>query len=154
MASVSGILAHGVDLTERQYAESALQASREALALAIDGAELGNVDCNMPLDKIVSLNDRCKEHFFLPSDVEVDFTLFYALLHPDDREPTRQAIERCLNARVQYNVEYRTVSPDGAYAGSTRSERATIEKMENPIVSMASQSISRNALSAKRRYRL
>ncbi len=111
-SSVVGILVHGVDLTERHRAERALQASKEALALAVDGAELGTFYCTMPLDKIV-WNDRCKEHFFLPHDAEVDIALFYSLLHPEDREPTRQAIERCLNERVQYNVEYRTVSPDG-----------------------------------------
>ena len=110
--SVSGILVHGVDVTERKRAEEALEKNTQALALAIEGAQLGTFYCEFPLDKIL-WNDLCKEHFFLPPDAEVDFDLFYSLLHPDDRERARLTIERALKNREQYNIEYRAVAPDG-----------------------------------------
>ena len=94
------------------FDEEARAARKERLQLAIEGAEIGTFYCEMPLGKIV-WNDICKDHFFLPLDAEIDFDLFYSRLHFDDREPTRQAIERALNERVPYNVEYRTVAPDG-----------------------------------------
>ncbi len=92
--------------------EQELRASKEALDLAINGAQLGTFYCDMPPNHIV-WNDTCKDHFFLPHDATVDFDLFYARLHPDDREPTRQAVMRCIEDGVQYNMEYRTVAPDG-----------------------------------------
>ena len=54
-----------------------------------------------------------KEHFHLPPDAEVTIETFYERLHPDDRERTRQAIETSIQKREAYDIEYRTVSPDG-----------------------------------------
>ncbi|MBV8378282.1 MAG: PAS domain-containing protein, partial [Verrucomicrobia bacterium] len=64
----------------------------------------------MPLDKIV-WNSRCKAHFWLPPEAEVDFELFYSILHPDDRERTREAVDACVWQGKIYDIEYRTVSP-------------------------------------------
>ncbi|MGO8671507.1 MAG: SpoIIE family protein phosphatase [Capsulimonadaceae bacterium] len=86
--------------------------SQENLRLAVDAARLGTFYCEWPFNKIV-WNDTCKDHFFLPHDAEVDFGLFYSLLHPDDREPARLAIDRSMAEHSEYNVEYRTVAPDG-----------------------------------------
>ena len=97
---------------EGRGAADALRKSQEDLQLAISAAQLGTFYCEWPLDKII-WNDTCMEHFFLAPDTEVDFSLFYSLLHPDDREPTRSAIERAMAERVEYNVEYRTLAADG-----------------------------------------
>ncbi len=101
-----------VDITARRQAEEDLRRSREDLRLAVAAARIGTFYCDWPLDKII-WNDTCKQHFFLPADADVDFALFYSLLHPDDREPTRRAIERALADRVEYDVEYRTLAADG-----------------------------------------
>ncbi len=100
------------DLTERRRAEESLRTSEERFALAVDAAELGTFHCPMPMGSIV-WNDKCKEHFWLPADAEVDFERFYAVIHPDDRDHTRAAIERALFEHQPYDVEYRTVAPDG-----------------------------------------
>ena len=96
----------------QERAEIALRASKEALDLAISAAQLGTFYCDFPLENIV-WNDTCMQHFFLPPDTVVNFDLFYSLLHPDDREPTRRAIEYSLSQKAQYNVQYRTLAPDG-----------------------------------------
>jgi len=110
--SKEGLAVFYRDVTARKRAEEDLRRSQEDLRLAIDAARLGTFYCDYPLDKIV-WNDTCKHHFFLPPDAYVDFTLFYSLLHPDDREPTRRAIEQAMEKRVAYDVEYRTSAPDG-----------------------------------------
>ncbi len=107
--SVPGVV---LDITARKKAEQSYQVTEQALALAVNGAELGTFYCNVPFDKII-WNDTCKQHFYLPPDAEVDFELFYSLLHADDRERTRLAVEKCMRDRVQYNVEYRVVGPQG-----------------------------------------
>ncbi len=113
-ASDTPISMVGVTLkvTDRKRNEEALRESKESLDLSVNGAQLGTFYCDVPFDKIL-WNDTCKDHFFLPHEADVDFDLFYSRLHPDDRELTRQAIARCMNERVQYNVEYRVVAPDG-----------------------------------------
>lgn len=110
--SPDGISVFYQDITARKAAEEALRHSREDLQLAINAARLGTFYCDYPLDKI-TWNATCCEHFFLPPDAEVDFSLFYSLLHPDDRERTRQAIARALAGRTEYDVEYRTLASDG-----------------------------------------
>jgi len=86
---------------------------QEQLEIAVDASELGTFHCDIPLDKIV-WNARCKAHFWLPPEAEVDFELFYSILHPDDRERTREAIAACVYGGKVYDIEYRIVSPQGA----------------------------------------
>lgn len=85
---------------------------QQQLEIAVNASELGIFHCAIPLDKIV-WNARCKAHFWLPPEAEVDFELFYSILHPDDRQRTREAIEACVNGGQVYDIEYRTVSPRG-----------------------------------------
>lgn len=110
--SSDGLSVYFHDVSARRRAEEALRKSREDLESAVGAARLGTFYCDWPFDKI-TWNDICKEHFFLPPDADVDFDLFYSLLHTDDREPTRRAIDRAMAERVEYNVEYRTLAPDG-----------------------------------------
>lgn len=102
----------GRDITERKQIELELQLNRDRLDLAIKASELGTFYCNMPLDQII-WNDKCKEHFWLPPEAEVNFELFYSIIHPDDRERTRESVEACVYGRKTYDIEYRTVAPDG-----------------------------------------
>lgn len=107
-----GILGVTLNVTERKRSEENLRESKQSLDLAINGAQLGTFYCEMPLDQII-WNDIGKSHLFLPPEAEADFDLFYSRLHPDDRTPTRQALERSIDEQVQYNVEYRVVAPEG-----------------------------------------
>ena len=100
------------DIEDRRLAEESLSRSQDNLRLAVEGAQIGTFYCEWPLDRIL-WNDTCKAHFFMPSDAEINFDVFYSLLHPDDREPTRQAISRALAAREGYNVEYRALGSEG-----------------------------------------
>ncbi len=108
----AGTFALMTDISERRRAEEALRRSEMDLQLALGAARLGTFYCEWPFDQIL-WNETCMEHFFLPPGTEVDFTLFYSLLHPDDRERTRAAIDRAIEEHVEYNIEYRAQAPDG-----------------------------------------
>jgi PAS domain-containing protein len=85
---------------------------QQQLEIAVDASELGTFHCDVPIDKIL-WNARCKAHFWLPPEAEVDLDLFYSILHPDDRERTREAIDACVYEGRVYDIEFRTVSPHG-----------------------------------------
>ena len=110
--SPDGLSVYFRNITEQRQIEQQLRTSEERLALAVGAADIGTFYCPMPLGKI-EWNDKCKEHFWLPPDAEIDFDLFYSRLHPDDRERTRAAVERAVYGREPYDIEYRTVAPDG-----------------------------------------
>ncbi|HTJ04331.1 MAG TPA: ATP-binding protein [Caldimonas sp.] len=100
-------------LAERLANAEAIRAN-EALEVAVEAGELGTFHCPYPLS-VIEWNAKCKEHFWLPPDAHVDFDRFYSIVHADDRERTRAAIEAAVDGRAVYDVEYRTVSPDGVW---------------------------------------
>ena len=96
----------------RRNAEARATEAGERLELAVAAGELGTFYCPMPLGKIF-WNDKCKEHFFLPQDAEIDFDVFYSRIHPDDRERTRAAVDASVVDKKGYDVDYRVLAPDG-----------------------------------------
>ena len=107
---------HLIEQEEARIAEriANAEASRanQALEVAVDAGELGTFHCPWPL-RAIEWNAKCKEQFWLPADAEIDFDLFYSLIHHDDRDHVRAAIEAAVEGRGLYDVEYRTVSSDG-----------------------------------------
>ncbi|MBD2102633.1 PAS domain S-box protein [Leptolyngbya sp. FACHB-261] len=110
--SQSGLALYFRNINERKQVQEALRISWERLDLVLQSSALGLWYCDLPFDKLV-WNDKCKAHFGLSPDAEVDIDLFYELLHPEDREPTRQAIEQSIEQHQGYDIDYRTVAPDG-----------------------------------------
>ncbi|HMB96209.1 MAG TPA: PAS domain-containing protein, partial [Tepidisphaeraceae bacterium] len=100
------------DIEEQKRAESALRLSREQMEIVVKGANVGVWYCPLPFDKLI-WDEKVKEHFHLAPDADVTIETFYQRLHPDDRERTRQTIEQSINQRKPYDIDYRTVSPDG-----------------------------------------
>jgi len=99
-----------IDITERKTAEEALAASRARLDFAVRASGLGFWYCDLPFGEL-DWDDRVKAHFHLPPDARVTIETFYERLHPDDREPTRAAIEASIAGRTGCDLHYRTVDP-------------------------------------------
>jgi PAS domain S-box-containing protein len=109
---------------EQQALVEALRESEERLRVALAATALGIWDYN-PASGALNWDARCKELFGLPPEAEVNYDTFLAGLHPEDREPTHQAIQRSLGPASGglYDIEYRTVGQhDG---GVVRWVRAT-----------------------------
>ncbi len=87
-----------------------LQEHQRVERLALEAASLGTWDYD-PLTGDMTWSDRCKELFGLPPDARVDYAVFLAGLHPEDRERTHQAVQRALAAESsgRFNMEYRTL---------------------------------------------
>jgi signal transduction histidine kinase/CheY-like chemotaxis protein len=137
-----------------RFAETRTRRLREQLAIAIDASQLGTFHCDFPLDRII-WNDRCKAHFWLPPEAEIDFDLFYSILHPDDREPTRRAIDDCVTLGLPYRVEYRTVSPSGKIRWIHASGKTYFDSSQRPIrFDGTTQDVTESKLHAEERQQL
>jgi PAS domain S-box-containing protein len=102
------------DITERKRNEQALNELGERLGLALDSAELGTWNIDGRLDSM-NVDERFKHIFGWKHDT-IDVEQAFSVLHPDDREPTRKAIEaatRPLDTQP-YEIEYRVVHTDGS----------------------------------------
>jgi PAS domain S-box-containing protein len=100
------------DITARRLAEEQLEHNQRQMEIVVKGANVGVWYCPLPFDRLI-WDATVKDHFHLPPDSEVTIDTFYERLHPEDREPTRHAIELSIATREAYDIEYRTVSPDG-----------------------------------------
>lgn len=112
--SDGGLVTFFQDITEKKRTERQLDEQRERFAFATQAARIGYWFCNLPFDKLI-WDDTVKEHFWLPPDAEVTLEDFLALLHPDDREATAHAIQESIDNHALYDIEYRTMSPDGRF---------------------------------------
>jgi PAS domain S-box-containing protein len=107
---VTHLLASIKDVTDQKLAEEKLRESEERAAFVRRSSGVGFWYCDLPFD-VLEWDDLVKAHFHLPPDARVTMDTFYARLHPDDRGPTRRAIERSIADRAPYDVDYRTVDP-------------------------------------------
>jgi PAS domain S-box-containing protein len=107
-----GVATFFQDITGSKRTESLLREQRERFNFATEAAQIGYWFCDLPFDKLI-WDARVKEHFWLPPDAQVDIGLFYAILHPEDRERTRRGIEESIQNHARYDIEYRTVSSQG-----------------------------------------
>lgn len=104
-------------IREAGEAERALLAAKEQterrLQLATEGADVGVWYWDIATDKL-DFSERCKVHLAVPLNEEPTFDKFFAAVHPEDREPTKQRITEATEKRQEYYAEYRIVNPDGS----------------------------------------
>ncbi|MEO8163763.1 MAG: PAS domain-containing protein [Betaproteobacteria bacterium] len=100
-------------LTARQRADEAAAQAQEALResarrlqLALEAGQLGDWSWESVPDR-VTLGPRAAEMFGLPPDQPTSREKIRALLHPDDVERARHAVDRALAVRSMYSCEYR-----------------------------------------------
>jgi PAS domain S-box-containing protein len=98
------------DVTGRRRIEEALKESEDRLRLAVEATGLGTWDFN-PVTGELRWDERCKAMFGLPPEAEVDYGVFLAGIHPDDRERTDEVVQQALDPETDggFDVEYRTV---------------------------------------------
>ena len=90
----------------------ALRRSEERLSLVLDAADLGLWDWDIRSNRLY-WSERCLTLFGLPRDTGMTYDKFLQAVHPDDRERTHQAVLAALEEFRKYDVEIRTLWPDG-----------------------------------------
>jgi PAS domain S-box-containing protein len=123
------------DVTERRGIEQALMRSEERLRLAVESTGLGTWDFDL-LTGELRWDERCKAMFGLPPDAEVDYEVFLAGLHPDDRDRTDGVVRRALGSASGggYEIEYRTVGlEDGVERWVAARGQAFFDEAGRPV---------------------
>jgi formate hydrogenlyase transcriptional activator len=103
------------EIKERRLAEEAVRKSLERYALVVAGATDGIWDWDI-LSDTVFYSDRFKKILGYASE-EFPETVdgFRSLLHPEDADADWSAVERHLQKRVPYHIEYRLKMKSGEY---------------------------------------
>ncbi len=105
-----GYLGSVLDITAQRQADESAQSAAQRLQLATEVTALGTWDY-FPANGSFILDSRCKELIGLPPEAAVDYDVFLAGLHPDDRERTDQMVKGALEpvGDGAIDVEYRTI---------------------------------------------
>lgn len=101
-----------VDITDLLKKERALNESEERVALAAEVAHLGVWELDTRTNE-VWLSDKARELFQFGPETTISYTQFQDRVHPEDRSVRDATIQRAIKTLGGYEIEYRTLLPDG-----------------------------------------
>ncbi|MBD2467360.1 EAL domain-containing protein [Nostoc sp. FACHB-145] len=98
------------DISDRKQSEKALRDNEDRLQMAITSAQLGTWDWNLVTGEL-KWDTACKAMFGLPPDAYISSEIFFAGLHPDDRDRLQGIVQYTFNPASGgfYDTEYRTI---------------------------------------------
>lgn len=109
---IIGINVAALEITEIKKAEKALKKSEEKLRLAIEGAGAGMWLWDLENDMIEWTNEY--KHIFGVNPVpDTSFSNILNVVHPDDQEKVKDAIQKTLQFGEDFKIEMRTIWQDG-----------------------------------------
>ncbi len=103
-----------LDITERKRAAEEIERREVQLAEAQGIAHLGSYEWNIREDKVYRSEELCRIFGVRPEQFAPTFEGYLERVHPEDRNNTRETIERAFRERKSFDFEERIVRPDGA----------------------------------------
>ena len=95
-----------------QASEADMRETEQRMELAASAADLGMWVWDIERDEVWLTDKRRALYGFAPSE-KLDVERLQNLVHPEDRESVRVAVDNALNTGAEYDTEYRIVLPDG-----------------------------------------
>jgi two-component system, LuxR family, sensor kinase FixL len=109
----TGYIGACLDLTELLKREEELRQFEERVTLASDAARFGVWEMDMTTDAMW-MSDSARSIFQFEPEAIVTHQLFQYRVHPEDRAFREAAIQRAMEQRAGYEIEYRATLPDGS----------------------------------------
>jgi PAS domain S-box-containing protein len=110
-----GLRGSAIDVTEQELLTQELRRQQAYLAEAQSLTHVGSWACNFLTGKIFHLSDEALRLYgFDPNSPGISFERLYNATHPEDEPALREQFYGAINARKDYDVEYRIYRPDGA----------------------------------------
>ncbi|MBU0664628.1 MAG: PAS domain S-box protein [Proteobacteria bacterium] len=101
------------DISERKKAEDAIRKSEASLQEAQRIAHLGNWDWDISRNELHWSDEIYRIFGLAPQSFPGTYEAFLASVHPDDRKPVQEAVNRSLAGSEPYDLVHRIVLPDG-----------------------------------------
>jgi PAS domain S-box-containing protein len=113
---LTGYLGIAHDVTGRHRSEEALRTSERRLAYALDAANDGLWDWNIPTGEAYFSPRWCRMLGHEPAELEGHVSTWQRLVHPDDAPAAFAALEAHLRGETaQYQTEHRLRAKDGSW---------------------------------------
>ena len=122
------------ELTEQQrHAADRLLRSEALLAEAQHMARIGSWEWDIAADTVLWTDELYRLFGYSPDEVEVSFEQYLAVIHPDDRELVRGAIEAALQSCSQFDFTHRVVRRDGVVRDFSCRGRVWVDEQGRPL---------------------
>jgi len=108
----AGYIGSCMDITELSRKEQALREFEERVVLAAEAAHLGVWEMD-PATNELWMSDSARALFQFNSEARVNHALLQDRVHPEDRALRDSAVKGAIEARGEYEIEYRVLLPDG-----------------------------------------
>jgi PAS domain S-box-containing protein len=121
------------DITERKLAEEQLKRSEASLAEAQRIAHLGSWEWDLRTDEVRWSDETYRIYGYAPGELAPTRDTFWRLVHPDDRQRVRSALQDALDGGKPYDIEHRIVRPDGTERVVHRQGEVVRDGAGNPV---------------------
>ncbi|NTV00282.1 MAG: sigma 54-interacting transcriptional regulator, partial [Methanoregulaceae archaeon] len=123
-----------MDITDRKRAEDALIKSESTLAEAQRIAHVGSWEWDFGTGLLHWSDEVYRICGLQPQQFDVTFEVFFAMVHPDDRQELQKAIDRLLaDRREDEGLELRIIRPDGSERTVYLQGEMTFDDNRQPI---------------------
>lgn len=120
---ICNIIKISIDISEQIEATETLRKSESRLAESQRIAHLGNWDWDILNNKLWWSDEVYRIFGLMPNEFEANYEAFLKIIHPEDIELVRKAVDKALNEKIPYSIDHRIVLKDGR-------ERIVSEKAE------------------------
>ena len=137
------------DVTQRIDAEEIIRGNETRLRLATEATGMGTWDLHFKTGKLI-WNDQNRAIFGLPQDAEITESIFYDMIHPDDRPIVLAEDHRVRRGETNgdYLMDFRCIRRDGQIRWISTKGRMFFDENKVPVRSSAPHWMS---LSKKKR---
>ncbi|NJD57582.1 MAG: PAS domain S-box protein, partial [Nitrospirae bacterium] len=101
-----------INALKRRNADRVLRESEARLSLAIESAGVMPWDLDVASGRLWT-TEKAKEFFGFAPDSDTSLESFFIVVHPEDRENVRRAVELTIQSGGENHIEYRIMQPDG-----------------------------------------
>ncbi|MFB2934224.1 PAS domain S-box protein [Aerosakkonemataceae cyanobacterium BLCC-F154] len=103
-----------IDISDRKLTEAALSESERRLRIALNAANMGTWDWEIPTSKITWSEQTEIIFGHTPGTFPGNYQAYLNLIHPSDRHYLTTEISRAIEQKIPYNVEHRIILSDGS----------------------------------------
>ncbi len=111
--AIVGVVLVFRDASAQRRAEESELRSRQRLQQALAGGQLGVWEWNLATDEVWWSDEVAQLHGMKPEEFGGTLEAFHSLVHPDDRERVGALVQKAVDERGNYTVQFRTFTPNG-----------------------------------------